>query len=384
MERQRLHICYVATGLLGGGAEQQVLTLADAAARRGWRVSVVSMLSIDQGLLCDSRADVRFFSLKLKAGMPDPRGCFRLSRVWRLAQPHVVHSHMIHANLLARVTRLLTPVPVLISTAHSTLEIGHFFATERASHLAYRLTDFLADATTQVSRAGARRFVEGKAVPAHKMHYIPNAIDTSRFLPSRNAREAARRSLPWPPSSFLWLGVGRMAEAKGYPILLKAFARLSSSHCEACLVLVGDGPARQDLERLAAELKIKDKVAFLGWRRDIPELMNGADALVISSLYEGLPMVLLEAQATGLPAVATSVGGIPEVLEPAESGFVVPPGAVDALADAMEKMMRLSREARLEMGRRGRKFVEAEFGVDAVLQKWETLYAALLRKRVTT
>ncbi|WP_236630066.1 glycosyltransferase [Thermus thermamylovorans] len=368
------------TGLAYGGAETQVVALAHRLHARGWAVQVASLLE-PQAFVGELReAGIPVAVLGMRRGQPDPRGVVRLAALFRRYRPHVVHSQMIHANLLARVARVLAPVPVLISTAQNTLEVGRSFKTERSTHLAYRLTDFLADVTTQVSREGCERFLQGRAVRPDKLVYIPNGVDTERFAPRPEIRKVKRQELGV-GEEFLWLAVGRLEEAKDYPTLLRAFAQVRGKHPQARLWVVGQGSLQDQVKSLALELRLGESVRFLGLRKDVPELMNAADAYVMSSAWEGMPMVLLEAHASGLPIVATDVGANREVVREGVSGFLVWPRSPEALAGAMERMLALDQGDRVLMGLRGREWVEEHFSLDKIVERWEALYLSLLKRK---
>jgi len=285
-----------------------------------------------------------------------------------------VHSHMVHANLLARVVRIFCKIPLLISTAHSIDEGG------RWREVAYRLTDPLADLTTNVSRAAVERYIRVGAAPKNKIRFMPNGIDTAKFKPNKAVGQRLRNELGV-DNYFVWLAVGRFEEAKDYPNMLRAFSMIVSKKLDVVLLLVGQGSLMEEVKKLASELKLEDKVRFLGVRRDVPDLMNAADTYVMSSAWEGMPMVLLEAGACGLPVVATDVGGNSEVVLNGKTGFIVPPRNPEALAQAMEKMMALPKEKRLEMGEAGRAYIEANYSLEHVVDQWEGLYMELLQRK---
>lgn len=376
-----IRLLMVTTGLGLGGAEQQLVQLSLRFKQRGWQVAVVSMVppSVYVDLL--EEMGVQVYSLNMVKGFPDPRALLRLARIVRRFQPHVVHSHMIHANLLARITRILAPVPVLISTAHSTFETGRFFGNEASTHFVYRVTDWLTDATSQVSREGFERYLRGRAARADKLVYIPNGVDTNRFAPNSAIRVAKRRELALGEEEFVWLAVGRLEKAKDYPTLLRAFSLVIKVKQNARLLIAGKGSMLEEVERLIEELRLGERVLLLGSRGDVPELMNAADAYAMSSLWEGMPLVLLEAHASGLPIVATRVGDNVEIVREGVSGFLVPPGDVLALAGAMKRLMELTPLERKEMGLRGRRWVEERFSLDKVVEDWEALYLGLLRSK---
>lgn len=312
--------------------------------------------------------------LGLSRRLPDPRAVWTLVRTLRRVRPLVLHGHLFHANLLSRLAKPWARVPVVGCTVHSINE------GRRQRELAYRLTDFLCDVTTQVSRAGLARYVRIGAVPAGKIRWVPNGVDTERFRPDAAARARLRSELGL-GNEFVWLAVGRFEEAKDYPNMLQAFARVREARPESRLLIAGQGSIKPHAERLAAELGLRESVQFLGARADIPELMNAADAYVLSSAWEGMPMVLLEAAAVGLPVVATDVGGNAEVVRDGETGFLVPPRDPAALAAAMIRLMSVSVETLARMGEAARSHVKAHYALERVVDKWEALYRELLHRK---
>jgi len=371
-------LLFVTTGLAYGGAETQLVHLATRLKSRGWKVGVVSLMPPKAYVEDLEAAGIPVFSLGIRRKFPDPRPILRLARIIRNWQPDIVHSHMVHANILARIVRPLVRVPVLVCTAHNIDEKGRK-GSGRLRELLYRLTDPLCDLTTQVSQAGLERYVRIGAVPRHKIRYIPNGVDTERFKPNPEDRIKVQKELG--VDGFIWLAVGRFDPQKDYSNMLQAFARVIHKHPDTVLLIAGDGPLKKTMENMARELGIEKQVKFLGIRRDIPQLMNAADAYVMSSSWEGMPIVLLEASATGLPIVATDVGGNREVVLDGVTGFLVPPRNPEALAQAMLRMMDLSEEKRQEMGRAARKHVEENFSLDRVVDMWEALYSELLERK---
>lgn len=368
----------IATGLNHGGAEVQVVQLALRLKSRGHQIWCVSLTPLGSLGIQLVRNGVPVFSLNVRRKLPDPRPLLQLARLVRVLRPDVVHSHMVHANILARIVRVVVPVPALVCTAHSVLEAQSRISA-RCRELAYRLTDPLCDITVQVSLVGLQRYVRIGAVPRHKITSIPNGVDTRRFRPDPSARRSWRAQLGV-EDTFVWLAVGRLAPEKDYPNLLRAFAHVTREQ-NALLLIAGDGPLRAWIEQLAHELGLRQQVKFVGLRGDVPELMNAADAYVMSSAWEGMPMVLLEAAATGLPIVATNVGGNSEVVLDEQTGFLVPPGDPQALAGAMLRLMRLPYEIRQKMGHAGRAHVQAYYDLERVVTRWEALYCRLLRQK---
>lgn len=369
-----MKVIYLISGLGYGGAETQLLRLALRLKARGCVVLVVSLTPPKAYVEELESAGIPVFSLDIRRKLPDPRPIFRIAKLIRSLQPEIVHSFMVHANLFSRLVRMLVPVPVLICSARSTDEGG------RSRELLYRLTDPLCDLTTQVSQAGLERYIRVGVAPLYKIRYIPNGIDTVRFRPDPEARKRLREELQL-GSAFVWLAVGRFDILKDYPNMLRAFSHLIQVHPNTLLIIAGDGLLRPVMEELVSDLGLKDRVSFLGFRRDISEVLNAADAYVISSACEGMPNVLLEAGATGLPIVATDVGGNREVVRDGETGFLVPPRDSEALALTMLHLMNLSGEERWRMGEAGRQYIKGNYSMDRVVDIWEALYHELtLRK----
>jgi glycosyltransferase involved in cell wall biosynthesis len=267
------------------------------------------------------------------------------------------------------------PVPATVSTIHNIYEGGPLWMA------AYRLTNRLVDRMTIVSEAAGERFIREGIVPRELLEVVPNGVDLEDFREiAAEERESVRSSIGI-GKEFVWLAVGRFQPAKDYPTMLRGFARVCERHPQTILLLVGRGPLEAEIETLARNLGLDGKVRFLGVRQDVPVLMGAADGYVMSSAWEGMPMVLLEAAAAGLPIVATLAGGNREVVLDEESGFLVPPRDSEALGSAMLRLMGLSPAERSSMGQRGRQRVRTEYGVKRVVDRWEELYRKVFARK---
>lgn len=374
-----MRILFLSTSMGLGGADQQLLSAAQVLRDRGHEIRIVSLTSLGPMGLQARSLGLATDSLEMRRGVPDPRGLARLVRIVRPWKPDVVHSHMVHANLMARALRLLVPVPVLVSTIHNVYEGGPLLMA------GYRLTNGLVDHMTIISQAAADRFVGERIVPGRLLTVIANGVDTDRMrdLPPEG-RVALRGEMSAGDQEFVWLAVGRFEVAKDYPNMLRAFADVRAREPRAVLVIVGQGSLQAEAEALTAELGLREAVRFLGARDDVPAVMSAADGYVMSSAWEGMPMVLLEAAAAGLPIVATAVGGNGEVVRDGESGFLVPARDFGMLRTGMLRLMALPEEQRRAMGERGREHVRANYGLQRVAERWERVYwDALARKGFT-
>jgi len=360
-----MKILFVITGLGVGGAERQVLDLADRFCRQGKQVLVVYMTG--EVRLRPSEAGVKITGLGIDKS---PKGLVkaysRLRQIIRTFKPDVVHSHMVHANLLSRLVRLTTRIPRLVCTAHSTNEGGPL------RMLAYRLTDRLADFSSNVSVEAVEAFEKKGAVPAGRMTAIANGIDTVRYQPDRAARNAARTAGGLSPDDKLILAVGRLAEPKDYPNLLGAFAQVAKADPRTKLWIAGGGDLLPELQELSVRLGISERTTFLGVRSDIPALFNAADVYVLSSAWEGLPLVVGEAMASEKVVVATDCGGVREFL--GDCGFLVPNRNSEKLAAALSEALVLNDEQATTLGARARHRVVTQYSLDKIVETWANIY----------
>lgn len=358
----------MSTSLTRAGAETQVCRIAVELSRRGWTVSVISMLPPNAFEAELAAADVTVASLDMTRGVPDPRAlpaCTGLLRSWR---PDVLLTYMLHANLLGRLSAVLARVPAVISSVRT-----EFFGG-RAWDFAMGMTDRFSAATVTNSALVAEQLVRRRAVSAHRIRVIPNGVRVGDFAPSLAACRAVRSELGVADDEFLWLCAARLEPQKDHRNLLDAFARVVAEVPESRLCLAGRGPERQALEGRAGALGIADRVGFLGLREDVPELLSAADALVLSSAWEGLPNIIIEALAAGVPVVATDVGGVSELIRDSETGLLVPARDPGALAARMLDLLALPTEDRRVLGVAGQQLVRERLELGQVVDQWEDLF----------
>jgi glycosyltransferase involved in cell wall biosynthesis len=372
-----MRIAYVLTSLGIGGAERQVVALAERMKVRGHEVLLVVLLgrqpeewptSVDV-----ARLEMRKTPTSLVAGFSRARG------VLREFQPDLIHSHTYPANIAARLLYLLDhlrlrPAPPLISTMHNAGEKSWLRMQ------AYRFTDFLARHTTTVSHASAAHYLRLKAISAKNSSVLTNGIDIQEFAPDSERRSRMRTEMRV-QLEFVWLAAGRIIPVKDYPNLLRAFARVRAVFPDALLWIAGEAENSEAvaMRNLAAELSLEECVRWLGLRRDMPALLDAADGFVLASASEGMPLVVGEAMAMEKPVVATDAGGVRELA--GDAGVIVPTNNPEALASAMLETMRRTPSARESLGRAARTRIANHFSIDTKADEWETLYREVLSKK---
>lgn len=365
---KNLKVALVITGLGVGGAERVVVDLADGLVSRGHEVLLVYLTG--EALVQPKNPAIKIVALGMRSAL-GVLGAYRLLRnVLRAFKPDVVHGHMVHANILVRLLRLTLPLSRVITTAHNSNEGG------RLRMLAYRWTDRLADLSTNVSEEAVTSFLQRRAVKPGRMVVVHNGIDTEKYRYSETARLGVRRELGIAKEITLLLAVGRMSEAKDYPNLFIALSLLGGSNSGCHLFVAGDGQLFEPLARQVKTLGLQSCVHFLGVRQDVARLYSAADAFVLSSAWEGLPMVILEAMANERIVVATDCGGVKEAV--GDTGFLVPPRQPEALADSLRAVFSLTTQEKQRLGLLARERVCRLYSFDAALDKWVALYSACL------
>jgi glycosyltransferase involved in cell wall biosynthesis len=360
-----MRILYMLNTLAIGGAERLVLALGERMAVRGHEVQVVTLgperpdewpTSLDVVRLGMDKSPLRALS-----------GAVKGARALRAFRPHVVHSHNFNGNMLARTLRLTYRSARLISTLHNEYEGGS------VRMLALKLTDPLSTHTEAVSQAVAERAMQLRIVRPERCCVILNGIDVAALTPDEKRRAACRTAMGV-GRDFIWLSAGRVVPAKDYSNLLLAFAQAHSAVPESQLWIAGDGDAEyaESLRIKTAQLRLGPVVHWLGGRRDIAALLDAADAFVLGSAWEGMPLAVAEAMAMEKPVAATGVGGVGELLGPC--GLAVPPRNPNALARAMLSVMNTPAEARRFLGKSARQRVVEHFNIEQKADEWEELY----------
>jgi len=364
----QVKVLLLITGLGMGGAEKVVTSLADALAAKGHDVRIAYMTGA--AVVLPMNTSIKVVSLGMVAKTDAVSAFFKLRRLIHDFQPDVVHSHMLHANILARLVRLATPMARLISTAHSSDEGG------KLRMLAYRLTDALADMSTNVSAEAVAAFIKAKATWQGRMMVVHNGIATDAFAFNAAARVQLRQALSVDDDCRLILAVGRLHDAKDYPNLFHALAQLPANSLKYQLFIAGDGLLRGHLEALAVQLGVADRIRFLGVRHDVAGLMSASDVFVLSSAWEGFGLVVAEAMACERVVVATDCGGVREVV--GEAGYLVKSKDAKALAQALQTTLQLPATQSATLGRAKGQRIVALYALDTVVAKWLKLYAGAI------
>jgi glycosyltransferase involved in cell wall biosynthesis len=367
------HITHVLSSFEMGGQERVALDLAVAQIRAGYRVTALSLAPLPDGPLATELGAAGAEVARVARPRPgvDPLLIVRLARWLRRNGVDLAHTHNRFALTYGAPAAWLAGAAV-VHTKHGINPRGG--ARLLAGKLAARCIDAFVAVSPELAAIARRR----REVDARRLSVIPNGIDLARFRPDPAARERVRRELGIDAETWVVGTVGRIAVEKNQALLLRAAAPLLGRRTR--LIVAGDGPLLASLSELAAALGIAPFVSLLGSRRDVPDVLNALDAFVLCSNTEGLPLVLPEAMATGLPVVSTSVGGIPTVIDEGQSGFLVPVGDEQSLRDRVGRLQ-ADPELSRAVGSRARAAAMARFSAERMRREYLELYERVLARR---
>jgi glycosyltransferase involved in cell wall biosynthesis len=330
----RFRVLWLTKGLGRGGAERLLVSGAKRLDRSHFELEVAYLLPWKDALVPElERLGVHTHCLGCSVTV-DLRWVGRLHRLVRQGRFDLVHTHMPYVAFGARtIPRRRVPI---VHTEHNTWE-RYRYPTRWANRLTYS-RNTAAIAVSDAVAASIRPLRVLRSWPAIRVIY--HGAELSDFDPATpESRARARTSLGLPEDAAVVGTVGNLTAKKDHRTLLEATARAAQSHNGLRLVVVGTGPLERVLQDICTSLGLTNRVVFTGSRSDVPDLLPAFDIFALSSRNEGLPISLLEAMATGLPCVGTSVGGIPEVITDGREGLLVPAGDIAGLADALSRLL---------------------------------------------
>jgi len=299
-------------------------------------------------------------------------------------RPAIVHSHRYKEHILGAFAAKLSHNPIVVQTYHGLEEHLRGWAALKMG--AYtRLNTISGNMAAQgfIGVSGEIAGVLQRRYPSGTVRCIRNGVDLTRVKATKSRAEV-REQLGIPAGAFVVGTVCRLTPVKGIEYLIRAsgIRRKNHGYQQGRLVIVGDGPLRPILEDLAREVGIADDTLFLGARTDVYDLMAAFDALALPSLHEGIPMVVLEAMAIGVPIIASRVGGIPEIVDDGQEALLVPAQEPDALALAIDALAQdAALRDRLRTAARAR--VESQFSIDSTAAMTGDLYRTIFREKVS-
>lgn len=351
-----------------GGMEYGVIKVVNGIDRARVQPAICSTRVADPAIVGLLAPGVEYFECDGRRRGNDPRLVMALRRTFQRFRPDVVHTHAWGTLVEGVLAAALARVPVVVHGEHGTMQ------TRWHQRLVQRVVWGRVDQVLSVSSVLASRLGREIGFDPERILTIRNGVDTDRFDPA--LRSASRLELGLGGGEILIGTVGRLVEVKNQALLVTAFAAVARERPEARLLLAGDGPLRGELLALARTLGVDAQLRLLGHRPDVERVLAALDVFVLSSHSEGLSNTILEAMASGVPVVATDVGGARELVVDGESGLLTPAGDAGALASAIGTLIG-DADVRTGMACAARERALSEFSITRMIDAYTRLYERL-------
>jgi len=366
MGEEKTKIIFLISGLEIGGAEVLLHDILKKIDRDRFETKVVSLAPIGEigKRMEEDGFDVVSLNVKSKSNFLAPIKLFKLIKK---ENPDILHTHLFHAHFLGRIVGKMANVPKIISTIHNT-DIGGKYGIRETL---MKVTRPFRDKDIAVANIVKKRAIEKDFTSEKNSEIIYNGVDFENF-PDKD-KEEMRKSIGINKDSKMLVTVGNLIEQKGYTYLVDAMEKVVEENKDVKLVIVGEGEKRKELEEKIEKKHLREHIELAGKVPDVNDYLQAADAYVMSSLWEGFPVVLLEACATGLPIVATDVGGNDELIK-GDYGTLLEPKDTETLAREINKIIDLSEEEREKLGEKARETIKRNFSIEKMVKDYEKLY----------
>lgn len=310
----------------------------------------------------------------------DIKAFLKLCHHIKVGRYDIVHTHNSKAGFLGRLAARLMRVPVVIHTPHCLAFMNEGFSIFKRFFYLYleKLVGLFTDGLIAVSESQRKDFIKRKLITPQKIFTIENRVDIYKFSNNGIDIQKKKKDLGLDDDSLTLGTVGVLNMSKGHRYLLEALSKIIRDGFDIKLIIAGEGYLQRELERLAQQLGISSRVKFLGYRYDIPEVLSVMDIFVFPSLWEGMPLAVLEAMASGLPVVSTAVHGAIDIIRNNQTGILVERKDVEGLTKAIRYLISHPEEAK-RMGREAQKLIIKDYSLDKQIRKTERLYISLTK-----
>ena len=377
--------------MITGGADENTLFTVQGLDKDKYEVDLIMGEEFDKSILSKVKNNnfniIQIKGLKWKLNfLYDPIVLIKLIKMMRKNRYDIVHTHTTKAGILGRIAARIAGVPVIVHGLHgSTFEAFVSGLLNRLLFLFERFTGRFTDAYISVSGVLSEKYIERGIGKKENYHTIYSGMELETFYGARgkiNCRKK-QRELGIGLEDFVIGNVARLETRKGHKLLIDAFEKVIKERkgCPLKLLIVGEGEERGNLENYVKEANLEKKVIFTGYREDVEELMALMDIFVLTSLREGLPRVLVQAAAVGMPSVAFNVDGVPEIIKDNYNGFLVKVKDVEQLENRIVKYMN-NKELVLLHGRNGREFIENKWSIKGMVDRIDKIYQKLITEKI--
>jgi len=384
---EQIRVAHVITRFHGAGGAKNTLFTCKGLAQQGYDVDLVVGNSADRWRAEGSGVNwIQISSMRRDVHLLwDSRAALDLLKLFRQRQYHIVHTHLAKAGIVGRWAAQRAGVPIIIHGLHG----ATFNPTQgRLTNAIYRILERRAAASSDrivsVGEDLRQRYLDAGIGEAGQYEIIHSGMDLDAFLEAREnksvRRQAIRTELGLSEDDFVAGYVAALEWRKGHRYLIEVAKQLCSSYSRLKVLFVGEGFDRERLEEMVAGVGLKDRITFTGYRNDVADVMAALDVHLFVSEREGLPQVLVQSAATGMPVLAFEAEGVRELVHDDVNGYVFTHGDVDAMAVALEYFINEPELAQM-MGAEGPSLVNDSWQIDTMQRKTQDLYLTLLKER---
>jgi glycosyltransferase involved in cell wall biosynthesis len=389
--QRKIKVAHIIARMITGGADENTLFTMEGLDKDKYEVDLITGEEFDKDILKKVKNHpfdiIQIKRLKWKLNfLYDPIVLIKLIKMIRKNHYDIVHTHTTKAGILGRIAARIAGVPVIVHGLHgSTFQAFNSGLLNWLLFLFEKFTSRFTDVYISVSKVLSETYIE-KGIGKKDNHYtVYSGMELSKFYHARDkiSYQEKYEELGINAGEFLIGNVARLETRKGHQFLFNAFKNVveEQKYGHVKLLIIGEGNKRKYLENYVKELNLGDKVIFTGYRKDVEELMALMDIFVLTSLREGLPRVLVQAAAVGMPSVAFNVDGVPEIIKDNYNGFLVKAKDVEQLENRIVKYMN-NKELVFLHGRNGREFIENKWSIKGMVDRIDKIYQKLVREKL--
>jgi len=390
---RKIRVAHIITRMITGGAEENTLYTVEGLDKNKYDIDIIVGEEFKKDIFNEVGNDkfdiIQIKGLKGKLNfLYDPIVLIKLINLFKKNKYDIVHTHITKTGILGRLAARIVGVPIIICGLHgSAFQAFDSKLLNWALIFFEKLTGRFTDAYISVSELLSERYKEEGIGVQAKYFTVHSGMELDKFFNVREKvdrkKKLAELGINLEPEHFIIGNVGRLEKVKGHKFLIEAFKKVQEERgdCLLKLVIIGEGEEKENLIKYVRELGLGDNIIFTGYRKDIEELMAIMDIFVLSSLREGLPRVLVQAAAVGVPSVAFNVDGVPEIVKDGYNGFLVKPRDVNQLSDKVIKYID-NRELIKLHGKNGRDFVNGKWSIENMVNKVEEIYQILIKEKI--
>lgn len=365
--KKKLRLMQITHDLAIGGLQQVVVNICRTIDREKFDISVLCLRNLGEFVPEIEKLGIKVLFLPQKETGTDYLSFLKVAKILREEKIDIIHTHNTQPFIDGTIGAIMSGVKTIVHTDHA-----RAFPDKRRYMIAERFLSRFAYRVVGVSEKTSDDLMKYEKISPRKIMTIPNGIDGNRFK-IKVDREKKKKELGLTTEGPVIGLASRLTSQKGIPFLLRAMSEILAAIPDAVLIIAGEGRIEDELKKEALDLQIADHVRFIGPRMDMPELLKLFDLYVMPSLWEGLPMVLLEAMAAGCPIVSTNVGGIGTAIQHGINGSLVNSQDSDALAKEIVRVLK-DKELRSKYVANGLDIFEKQFSASKMTRQYEKLY----------